>query len=226
MGLRTALKKKLAHSSERRDSDTAQDESTMDKESNGTPERSPKRLSAASSSGSSSPPAETPVISLSDESLAEPVITGKRKPSDTPRPSNVTTKKPRQNSDVTGKRKPKDTAALVTSRPRASSYHTPTRKGEGEPSPADYLYFGPKDEKGAPLSNGGGSAAAGDATNRNRPRHTQSSSGGSHAAQPSRTDDSGFLNTGMAGARQQMGYQNLTYGGSLQYNYSGTQAPY
>ncbi|KAK8088970.1 hypothetical protein PG997_003931 [Apiospora hydei] len=225
MGLRTALKKKLAHSSERRDSDTAVDEDTISKESNGTPERSPERLSAASSSGSLSPPAEVPAISLSDESLAEPVITGKRKPSGTPRSSNETTKRPRQNSDVTGKRKPQDTAALVDSRPRANSYQPPTGKGEVEPSPADYLYFGPKEE-GASLPNRYGSVAAGDATNRNRARHTSSSSGGGHAAQPSRTDDSGFLNTGVAGARQQMGYQNLTYGGSLQYDYSGTQAPY
>ncbi|KAK7951333.1 uncharacterized protein PG986_007061 [Apiospora aurea] len=225
MGLRTALKKKLAHSSERRDSDTAVDEDTISNESNGTPEHSPKRLSAASSSGSLSPPAVVPAIALSDESLAEPVITGKRKPSGTSQSSNETTNRPRQNSDVTGKRKPQDTAALVASRPRANSYQTPTGKGEGEPGPADYLYFGPKEE-GASFPHRDGSTAAGYATNRNRARHTSSLSRGGHAAQPSRTDDSGFLNTGVAGARQQMGYQNLTYGGSLQYDYSGTQAPY
>ncbi|KAK8049663.1 hypothetical protein PG994_011393 [Apiospora phragmitis] len=218
MGLRKTLEKKLGRTRERRGSNTAQGEDTTSKEGNCTPEPS------ASSSGSSSPPSEIPAISFSDESLAEPTTTGKRKPSDARR-SGIAPR-PRLNSDVMGKRKPQDTAALVASRPRANSYQTPTSKREGEPSPADYLYFGPKEEGGASSSNAGGSAPTGDAANRTRPRQTPSASGGSHTAQTSRTDDSGFLKTGVAGARQQMGYQNLTYGGSLQYDYSGTQAPY
>ncbi|KAK8020820.1 hypothetical protein PG990_005958 [Apiospora arundinis] len=209
MGFRDTLRK-LAPGSERRDSGTTHD----DDGGKSSPEPSSRRPSSQS-------PPEIPTISLSDETSTKPLITGMRIPASATTGSGTARTRPRQLSDATGKRRPQDTAALVASRPRALSVQTPSRKGEqGEPSPSDYLYFGPK--------KGGREAASTSteaATNRVRSRQSPPSSGGGQAAQTSRTDDSGFLNTGVAGARQQMGYQNLTYGGSLQYDYSGTQAP-
>ncbi|KAK8125200.1 uncharacterized protein PG998_000959 [Apiospora kogelbergensis] len=203
MGFRDSLKK-LAQGSERRDSGTAHD-------GDRSPEPASKRPSSSSAS-SSQPPPGIPTFSLSDDTSTKPFITGMRIPARTTVDSGAARTRPRQLSDATGKRRPQDTAALVAARPRARSVQTPTRKG-GKESPA------PRPKVVGPTSTGA-------ATNRNRSHEAPSSSGGNHVAQTSRADDSGFLNTRVAGARQQMGYQNLTYGGSLQYDYSGTQAPF
>ncbi|KAK8114551.1 hypothetical protein PG999_006620 [Apiospora kogelbergensis] len=219
MGFRDSLKK-LAQGSERRDSGTAHDGGR-------SPEPASKRPSSSSAS-SSQPPPGIPTFSLSDDTSTKPFITGMRIPARTTVDSGAARTRPRQLSDATGKRRPQDTAALVAARPRARSVQTPTRKGgQGEPSPSDYLYFGPKDEnEDVARPKVVGPTSTGAATNRNRSHEAPSSSGGNHVAQTSRADDSGFLNTRVAGARQQMGYQHLTYGGSLQYDYSGTQAPF
>lgn len=148
-------------------------------------------------------------------------VTGKRRPSSDAAPQSPPIEAPA----VTGRRRASGASATRRPRPRARSHGAigslPKNKAE---NPTDYLYFGPGlDAAGAAARSGGGGggAPAGAATRTPETRRRALSSGCAVA----RTDDSGFLNTGVAGARQQMGYQNLTYGGSLQYDYSGTQAP-
>ncbi|KAK6864605.1 hypothetical protein PG995_001133 [Apiospora arundinis] len=137
MGFRDTLRK-LAPGSERRDSGTTHD----DGGGKSSPEPSSRRPS-------SQPPPEIPTISLSDETSTKPLITGMRIPASATTGSGTARTRPRQLSDATGKRRPQDTVALVASRPRALSVQTPSRKGEqGEPSPSDYLYFGPKKGEG------------------------------------------------------------------------------
>lgn len=142
-------------------------------------------------------------------------VTGKRRPSDTAPESPPAHDVPA----VTGRRRP--SAASTTRRPRARSHDAfgPLSKDKAE-NPTDYLYFGPGLDTSTAWRSAGAPTSA--ATKTPETRRRALSSG---CAVP-RADDSGFLNTGVAGARQQMGYQNVSYGGSLQYDYSGTQAPF
>ncbi|KAI1866482.1 hypothetical protein JX265_007783 [Neoarthrinium moseri] len=110
----------------------------------------------------------------------------------------------------TGKRKPSNAAQLRQSRQKR-------REKDQEPSPTDYLYFGE------------GVRSPTRAASTTHKGDTRSSGANSNPAVPSiivtGTDSSGFLNSGMTSNNQQMGYQNLTHGGSLQYDYAGVQAP-
>ncbi|OTA68689.1 hypothetical protein K449DRAFT_387012 [Hypoxylon sp. EC38] len=88
--------------------------------------------------------------------------------------------------------------------------------------PSDYLYFG-EGTSAANVSQSLLNQSQGKSAN-NTPEQPPtgtwnqlSSAGGK--------DQSGFLNTGLNTQTQQMGYSNLTFGGSLQYDYSATQAP-
>ncbi|KAH8676085.1 hypothetical protein BX600DRAFT_195256 [Xylariales sp. PMI_506] len=113
---------------------------------------------------------------------------------------------------ITGKRKVSYDAA---SRSRRHTIESRSKPDE----PTDYLYFG--DQSSAPRP----SAFLTTTTTYTAKPSPSPSKGSStpNAAMPAR-DDSGYLNTGMR--VQQMGYQNLTYGGSLQFNYSDTQPPF
>jgi len=83
-----------------------------------------------------------------------------------------------------------------------------------DPRPNDYLYFGgPDDHRKGPT----GLVSPGPA------KHSTSAAGPDRTRPSQATDASGFLNSGMSNV--EMGYQNLTYGGSLQYDYSGTHPP-
>jgi hypothetical protein len=115
-----------------------------------------------------------------------------------------------QPQKITGKRKVSD----ASSRPRKSESYS--RAKSEEPEPQDYLYFGE-----------GGKSQRSSGTLAHTGSHSRSTESKSIQQPQGRTgngkDDSGFLNAG--GSIQQMGYQNLTYGGSLQYNYSGAEPP-
>ncbi|ORY57473.1 uncharacterized protein BCR38DRAFT_501815 [Pseudomassariella vexata] len=112
---------------------------------------------------------------------------------------------------ITGKRKPSDAAW----RPRASLQES--RYGPHNPAPSEYLYFG---EGGRSPGRRSGASAQ-----RERAQTTAGRTERTSQYHPtSGRDDSGFLVTGVR--TQQAGYSNLTYGGSLQYDYSGTQAPF
>jgi len=115
---------------------------------------------------------------------------------------------PVKRQPTTGLRKPGHTAA-------APDCHEHDGFDFKEAQPNDYLYFGQPGE----ASQGGG-------THTTAAAHGKHTGAGSPSQRPTSTspgsgkDDSGFLNSGLS--NQQMGYQNLTYGGSLQYDYSGT----
>ncbi|KAI1383954.1 uncharacterized protein F4822DRAFT_418118 [Hypoxylon trugodes] len=108
--------------------------------------------------------------------------------------------------------------ASSVSASRLSARKHPSKSAEYEPS--DYLYFG-EGVSAADVSKS--------LSNRNRSKSTSNISGHpsttstSNTANPNGRDNSGFLNTGMNTHTAQMGYSNLTYGGSLQFDYSGTQ---
>lgn len=120
--------------------------------------------------------------------------------------------RPRQSSDLKGRRKPRATVALKTSYKRPESYESPRDMGQENPSPSAYLFHGFPGEP-VPFSNR-------DALLANRPRlktpqacrHFDGCGDGSRGY-------GGFMSTDSA-IVQPMGYANLTYGGSLQYNYS------
>ncbi|KAI0377591.1 hypothetical protein F5Y04DRAFT_263707 [Hypomontagnella monticulosa] len=86
--------------------------------------------------------------------------------------------------------------------------------------PSDYLYFG----EGVSATDVSQSLS-----NRSRSKSTSNTSNPSSGRTPnnptshSGKDHSGFLNTQINTHTTQMGYSNLTYGGSLQYDYAGTQ---
>jgi len=112
---------------------------------------------------------------------------------------------------VTGRRKPSNAAQ----RPPTQSVTAPSDRDKDKVKPTDYLYFG-------------------EGSSGYHPRHTIANStnqqGGTSngptritPGNPSGRDHSGYLATGVSNNTSQMGYSNLTYGGSLQYNYAGTQ---
>ncbi|KAI1089395.1 hypothetical protein F5B19DRAFT_377621 [Rostrohypoxylon terebratum] len=89
-----------------------------------------------------------------------------------------------------------------------------------DPEPSDYLYFGEgisaKDISQSLMNRTQGKSTS------NQPG--QLSIGPINHSTPSNTgkDNSGFIDTGLNTHTAQMGYSSLTYGGSLQYDYSGT----
>ena len=111
---------------------------------------------------------------------------------------------------TTGMRKPSNAAQHKPS-------STSERRKKNEVQPSDYLYFGDgtsgnyvsKPGSAQPLPHGAASSGGG------------SSYSGSGFA--SGKDNSGYTANGLNN-NSQMGYSNLTYGGSLQYNFAGTQA--
>ncbi|ETS87275.1 hypothetical protein PFICI_01103 [Pestalotiopsis fici W106-1] len=112
----------------------------------------------------------------------------------------------------TGKRKPGHTTKLRHN-------HTVRRARSVEPKPQDYLYFGE-----------GGSSAGVARSSLHQSQPPRAASSGAVEVKSSNTqstgrDASGFLNTGMSNHQMAGGYQALTYGGSLQYDYAGVQAP-
>ena len=107
-----------------------------------------------------------------------------------------------------GLRKPGETAASQDRHPDGDFDFR-------EAEPKDYLYFGE-----------GGKASASTNSHQTYAVHGKHNSTGGSSQQPTSIspspgrDESGFINTGLN--NQQMGYQNLTYGGSLQFDYTGT----
>ena len=110
---------------------------------------------------------------------------------------------------TTGVRKPGSTAA-------SQGCHPHDGFDFKDPQPNDYLYFGQPGE----------ASGIGGSTYQNAGAYGKQSSTGSQSKPAtgnppsSGRDDSGFLDTGLN--NQQIGYQHLTYGGSLQYDYAGT----
>lgn len=121
----------------------------------------------------------------------------------------------------TGKRKPGHTSQL-----RQHNHHhgTVRRSRSVEPRPQDYLYFG----------QGGGSSSSATSVPRSSLHQSQQppravSSGAievkSSSTPSSGRDASGFLSVGISNPQMSSTYSSLTYGGSLQYDYAGVQAP-
>ncbi|KAI1653126.1 hypothetical protein F4813DRAFT_375897 [Daldinia decipiens] len=93
--------------------------------------------------------------------------------------------------------------------------------------PTDYLYFG-EGVSSAEVSQSLSSQSQSQSKSPSiRPDQSSTTTTGAHnnPAAGSGKDNSGFLKTGMDTQTTQMGYSNLTNGGSLQYDYAGTQAP-
>ncbi|KAI2782508.1 hypothetical protein F4815DRAFT_424905 [Daldinia loculata] len=130
-----------------------------------------------------------------------------------------------KDSSQSGPRAPKSNKGLR--KPSVSSGQSSSRlsaKQDVSPEPTDYLYFGE-----------GVSSAE---VSRSLSKQSQNKSPSIRPDQSSTTttethnnpgtsgrDNSGFLKTGMDTQATQVGYSNLTHGGSLQYDYAGTQAP-
>jgi hypothetical protein len=124
----------------------------------------------------------------------------------------------------TGKRKP---SGLSVRRPPGYSPpaqgQTPPlqRTNSAEPAPEDYLYFGDP-ARAAQGTSTLSSSAPGGTLYRSQSQGVMRQSGAVPQSQGMASrDDSGFLNSGVR--TQQVGYQNVTYGGSLQCDFSGTQ---
>lgn len=112
----------------------------------------------------------------------------------------------------TGKRKPSNASKLRYNGQKHRAH-------SAEPRPQDYLYFG---DGGTPPGRSSTSL----------PSHqTQSRSSSTQAGltvpgqSTAGRDNSGFLNVGMSNSSMSSSYSAVTYGGSLQYDYAGTQAP-
>ncbi|ROV92043.1 hypothetical protein VMCG_09531 [Cytospora schulzeri] len=110
---------------------------------------------------------------------------------------------------TTGLRKPSDASQ---NRPSTTS----DRRKKNEVLPTDYLYFG-DGTSGNSASNNVSCTLHPQSAMLNGAASSQSGSG-----LASGKDNSGFTATGLNN-NSQMGYSNLTYGGSLQYDYAGTQ---
>ncbi|KAI7788743.1 hypothetical protein LA080_008634 [Diaporthe eres] len=101
-------------------------------------------------------------------------------------------------------------------KPPAESVTAPSDRNNDKVKPSDYLYFGEGSSGYHPRHTVANSTnQQGRASNGSR--YTTAGSGN-----PSGRDNSGYLATGLNN-NTQMGYSNLTYGGSLQYNFAGTQ---
>lgn len=84
-----------------------------------------------------------------------------------------------------------------------------------QPKPSDYLYFG---DGSSPRSSTVPSRSSTQRHPGGTPQHVANPAGNTSAG----NDNSGYLATGLNN-NSGMAYQNLTYGGSLQYDYAGTQ---
>lgn len=113
---------------------------------------------------------------------------------------------------VTGRRKPSNAAQ----KPPAEFVTGPNDRNNDKVEPSDYLYFGEGSSGYHPRHTIVNSTNQQGGTS-NGPRYTTVGSGN-----PSGRDNSGYLAAGL-NHNTQMGYSNLTYGGSLQYNFAGTQ---
>lgn len=113
---------------------------------------------------------------------------------------------------VTGRRKPSNAAQ----KPPPESITAHSDRNNDKVQPSDYLYFG-EGSSGYPARHSVSNSANQQGRASNGPRYTKTGS-----ANPSGRDNSGYLATGLNN-NSQMGYNNLTYGGSLQYNFAGTQ---
>lgn len=89
------------------------------------------------------------------------------------------------------------------------------RRDKHEVKPTDYLYFGEGSHRHNPRYTTANSTNQQGGTSNNPTRPAPGN--------PSGRDHSGNLATGLSNNNSKMGYNNLTYGGSLQFNYAGTQ---
>ncbi|KAI0105830.1 hypothetical protein F4814DRAFT_76417 [Daldinia grandis] len=93
------------------------------------------------------------------------------------------------------------------------------------PEPTDYLYFG-EGVSSAEVSQSLSKQSQSRSPSIRPDRSSITTTGTQNSLTTSSgKDNSGFLKTGMDTQVTQMGYSNLTSGGSLQYDYAGTQAP-
>ncbi|KAI1798843.1 hypothetical protein F4811DRAFT_153447 [Daldinia bambusicola] len=102
----------------------------------------------------------------------------------------------------------------------------PSAKQNTSPQPTDYLYFG-EGTSSAEVSKSLSIRSRSRSPNV-QPGQSSITTSGTYSNPTSNSsgrDNSGFLKTGMDTRTSQMGYSSLTYGGSLQYDYAGTQAP-
>ncbi|KAI1335817.1 hypothetical protein F5Y15DRAFT_223739 [Xylariaceae sp. FL0016] len=140
-------------------------------------------------------------------------------PSKPARDSTARQQAPQRSSDslppATGRRRAGSTAPGVVPPTRNPSDDGGFNFTPEKPKPQEMLYFGDNDSPQRSPRPSASSNRPGNHSAQNQP-----SSGNAPAA--TATDNSGYLTTGMNN-NSQMGYQNLTYGGSLQYDYAGTQ---
>ncbi|KAI0829564.1 hypothetical protein F5Y06DRAFT_282673 [Hypoxylon sp. FL0890] len=127
--------------------------------------------------------------------------------------------------EVNGAESVKGLRKASVSRRRSLNREIPTRSTDPEPS--DYLYFGEGTlaaNVSQSLLNRSRSKSAGDTPGLPATGSWSHPSHPSHPPSGGGRDQSGFLNTGLNTQTTQMGYSNLTYGGSLQFDYAGTQS--
>ncbi|KAI8958045.1 hypothetical protein F5Y11DRAFT_54633 [Daldinia sp. FL1419] len=112
-------------------------------------------------------------------------------------------------------------------KPSVSSGHSSGRSSTRQntsPEPSDYLYFG-EGVSAAEVSKSLSIRSRSKSSNIQADQSTSTYVTQNYSTSSTSRDNSGFLKTGMDTHTSQMGYTNLTYGGSLQYDYAGTQAP-
>ncbi|KAI1642670.1 uncharacterized protein F4817DRAFT_352051 [Daldinia loculata] len=132
-----------------------------------------------------------------------------------------------KDSSQSGPRAPKSNKGLR--KPSVSSGQSSSRlsaKQDVSPEPTDYLYFG-EGVSSAEVSRSLSKQSQNKSPSIRPDQSSTTTTTGTHnnLATSSGRDNSGFLKTGMDTQATQMGYSNLTHGGSLQYDYAGTQAP-
>ncbi|KAK2607329.1 hypothetical protein N8I77_006009 [Diaporthe amygdali] len=131
-----------------------------------------------------------------------------------PEPAKIPSEEMSAAKPLTGRRKPSNAAQMgpPTSQPVMSSNY----RNNDKVKPSDYLYFG-EGSSGHHARRTVSNSTSQQGRPSNGPNYTKAGSGN-----PSGRDNSGYLATGLNN-NTQMGYSNLTYGGSLQYNFAGTQ---
>ncbi|OTB02931.1 hypothetical protein M426DRAFT_322176 [Hypoxylon sp. CI-4A] len=155
---------------------------------------------------------------------------------DSAAPSQPTESEAEELSNQVEVREPKPARGLrkaTVSNRRSSDQDDENQRGSTqslEPGPTDYLYFG-EGISAVEVSRSLSSRSQNRSTSHVSSTHQST---GSHSnltvqSQSSTTnqsgrDNSGFLNTRMNTHTAAMGYSYLTYGGSLQYDYAGTQS--
>ncbi|KAI1452027.1 hypothetical protein F4805DRAFT_449033 [Annulohypoxylon moriforme] len=151
-----------------------------------------------------------------------------------PAPPRYTSDQPNfsQSKPVKGLRKASVSARLSTGRENSrrsidqDEDKDKDQEQDPDPEPSDYLYFGEGTSAtniSQSLVNRSQSKSVGNTSGQPSIRTTSNNHTPSHG----RKDSSGFIDTGLNVHTAQMGYSNLTYGGSLQYDYAGTHGqPY